>query len=64
MSDRIIRIKDVCKALGDVAPSTVYLWVKSGKLPPPQKIVEGGRAAGWPESVIQAFLEKRHAAAQ
>jgi len=60
MTDRILRATDVCELLGGIAISTLYSWVKQGKLPRAQKIVEGGRASGWPESVIQAMLTKHN----
>lgn len=56
---RIIRPKEACQLLGGISPSTLYLWVQQGKIPPPQKIVEGGRAAGWPEDVIKSLITKK-----
>lgn len=57
--DRILRPKEVCHILGDISISTLYLWVSQGKIPAATKIVEGGRASGWPESVIQELLSKQ-----
>lgn len=56
MSDKVLRPKEARKALGDISNSTLYQWVKEGKLPAPSKIVEGGRASGWPESVIDKVI--------
>lgn len=56
---RIVRPKEVRHLLGDISNSTLYLWVRQGKLPPPCKVVAGGRASGWPENVIQELLAKQ-----
>lgn len=56
---RILRPKEVCHLLGDISNSTLYLWVNQKKLPPPTKIVQGGRASGWPEDTIQAIINNR-----
>jgi predicted DNA-binding transcriptional regulator AlpA len=63
MSYRILRSKEVRHLFGDISNSTLYLWVAQGKLPAPTKIVEGGRASGWPECVIEDLLKKRSLAA-
>lgn len=59
MSSRILRPKEVCHLFGDISISTLYFWIAQGKLPPPVKIVEGGRLSGWPENVIEDLLKKR-----
>jgi predicted DNA-binding transcriptional regulator AlpA len=56
MADRILRPSEARRALGNISNSTLYLWVKEGKLPAPSKIVPGGRASGWPESTINALI--------
>lgn len=63
MSNRILRPKEVRHLLGDISNSTLYLWVNQGKLPPPIKIVSGGRASGWPESVIEEVLSRQQTTA-
>ena len=59
MSNRILRPKEVRHILGDISNSTLYLWVAQGKIPPPIKIVEGGRVSGWPEDIIDEIVKKR-----
>lgn len=59
-TDRVIWRKDLRKLCGDVCGETIRLWIKSGKLPPPDfKLtlktmgwkVSTLRAAGFPVSV-------------
>ena len=42
------------RARYNIANSTLYRWVEQGLLPPPVKLVPGGKAAGWPEEEIDA----------
>ena len=51
-----IRIKDVMKKTG-LARSTIWLWVKEGKLPKPIKLSE--RVTVWKESDIDAWMESK-----
>ena len=51
-----IRIKDVMKKTG-LARSTVWLWVKEGKLPKPIKLSE--RVTVWKESDIDEWMESK-----
>ena len=55
---RVLRMKDLPQKVG-FQPSTIYELVATGKFPPPFKLVPGGRASGWLESVIDAWLAKR-----
>ncbi len=59
-SDRIIRMNEVVAKVR-LAPSTIYELQTSTppKFPKSFKIVEGGRAAGWLESEIDAWVEQR-----
>lgn len=57
-STRILRMKDVSQKIG-YAPSTIYELVAHGKFPAPFKLIPGGRAAGWLESTIDAWVEER-----
>ena len=57
-SPRVLRMKDLPSKVG-FQPSTIYELVATGKFPPPFKLVPGGRASGWLESVIDAWLAKR-----
>ena len=51
-----IRIKDVMKKTG-LARSTIWLWVKEGKLPKPIKLSE--RVTVWKESDIDEWMESK-----
>jgi prophage regulatory protein len=54
----VLRMKDLPKKIG-FQPSTIYELIAKGKFPAPFKLVPGGRAAGWLESTIDAWLENR-----
>ena len=54
----VLRMKDLPKKIG-YQPSTIYELIAKGKFPAPFKLVPGGRAAGWLESTIDAWLENR-----
>ena len=41
------------------APSTIYDLITKDKFPRPFKLIEGGRASGWLESTIDAYLDKQ-----
>ena len=53
---RIVRMKDLTSKVG-FQPSTIYGLIAEGKFPAPHKLVPGGRAAGWFESTIDAWLK-------
>ena len=55
---RIIRMGELTKKVG-YAPSTIYFLITKDKFPKPFKLIEGGRASGWLESTIDAYLEKQ-----
>jgi prophage regulatory protein len=55
---RILRMRDMPAKVG-LRPSTLYQLVSEGKFPRPIKLVEGGRASGWFESTIDAWLASR-----
>ena len=54
----VLRMKDLPKKIG-FQPSTIYELIAKGKFPAPFKLVPGGRAAGWLETTIDAWLENR-----
>lgn len=53
--DRFMRITEVMRITG-LAKSTVWLWVKEGKLPPGYKL--SPRITVWRESEIMAYIEE------
>ena len=53
---RIVRMKDLPSKIG-FQPSTIYGLIAEGKFPAPHKLVPGGRAAGWFEGTIDAWLK-------
>lgn len=57
-SAKFLRMKDVSQKIG-YAPSTIYELVAHGKFPAPFKLIPGGRAAGWLETTIDAWLTER-----
>lgn len=56
MTHTILRLPDV-KASTGLSRSTIYLRVAEGRFPKP--IGLGGRAVGWLEAEIQAWLQQR-----
>jgi prophage regulatory protein len=55
---RILRMRDLPQKVG-FRPSTIYEMVAAGQFPAPFKIVPGGRASGWLESSVDAWLDER-----
>ena len=58
ISNRVLRMRDLPQKVG-FRPSTIYEMVATGRFPRPFKLVSGGRASGWLESDIDAWLDKR-----
>ena len=56
-SIRILRMKDLPSKVG-YQPSTIYGLITKGKFPKPFKLSPGGRAAGWQETEIDAWINK------
>ncbi|WP_027467669.1 helix-turn-helix transcriptional regulator [Deefgea rivuli] len=56
--EKIIRITDAAERLG-VSRSTLYKIVEQGHLPPPIKLIPGGRASGFFESQLSDYISKR-----
>jgi len=40
-------------------PSTIYELIAKGQFPAPFKLVPGGRASGWLESSVDAWIQER-----
>jgi len=55
---RILRMSDLPHKTG-FRPSTLYALIADGKFPKPFKLTPGGRAAGWNEAVIDAWIAER-----
>ena len=55
---RILRMADLRNWVG-LAPRSIHRLIANGKFPKPFKLVHGGRAAGWPTEVIEAYLAER-----
>ena len=55
---KVLRMKDL-PPKASLGTSTIYELIANGKFPAPFKIVPGGRASGWLESTIDAWLEAR-----
>jgi predicted DNA-binding transcriptional regulator AlpA len=55
---RVLRMKDLPTKVG-LRPSTIYELISYGKFPASFKLVSGGRASGWLETTIDAWLEER-----
>lgn len=57
-STRVLRMKDLPQKIG-LRPSTIYELIADGRFPISFKLVPGGRASGWFESTIDAWLQER-----
>ena len=55
---RTLRMKDLPSKVG-FQPSTIYGLIAQGKFPKPYKLAPGGRAAGWQETEIDAWITAR-----
>jgi len=55
---RTLRMKDLPSKVG-FQPSTIYGLIAQGKFPKPFKLTPGGRAAGWQETEIDAWITAR-----
>ena len=55
---RTLRMKDLPSKVG-FQPSTIYGLIAQGKFPKPFKLTPSGRAAGWDEAVIDAYMTAR-----
>lgn len=53
---RIVRMKGLPSKIG-FQPSTIYGLIAEGKFPTPHKLVPDGRAKGWLESTIDAWIK-------
>ena len=53
---RTLRMKDLPAKVG-FQPSTIYGLIAQGKFPKPYKLTPGGRAAGWQERTIDAWIK-------
>lgn len=57
-TDRVIRMSDLPQKVA-LRPSTIYGLIADGRFPTSFKLVPGGRASGWLESTIDAWLQER-----
>ena len=56
-NERLLRIADVSDAT-NLAPSTIYKYLKMGRFPRPIKGMPGG-ATRWTQSSINAWVQER-----
>lgn len=62
-STRILRMKDLPPKIG-FQPSTIYELIAKDKFPAPFKLVPGGRAAGWLEQEVDAWITEQKESAR
>ena len=55
---RIVRMRELREKLR-LSPSHLYALIAKGLFPPPFPLVPGGRAKGWDESTVDAYLTVR-----
>ena len=63
INSRILRMKDLPTKVG-FRPSTIYELIAKGKFPAPFKLVPGGRAAGWLEQEVDAWITEQKESAR
>jgi len=56
IGNRILRMRDLRERFGGISASHIYAMVAAGRFPKPFPIIPGGRATGWFESTIDAYL--------
>ena len=57
--ERVLRMRDLAKRL-QLSQSRLYALIAEGKFLRPFKLVPGGRAVGWLERDVDAWLADRH----
>jgi prophage regulatory protein len=57
--ERVLRMRDLAKRL-QLSQSRLYALIAEGKFLRPFKLVPGGRAVGWLERDVDAWLANRH----
>lgn len=61
-NERLIRIAELQKKLGDMSAAAIWAGVKAGTIPEPVRL--GPRFTAWPLSQVDAWLAKRISASQ
>ena len=56
--ERILRMRELSHRL-QLSPSRLYALIAEGKFLPPFQLVPGGRAVGWLECEVDAWLRAR-----
>ena len=56
--ERILRMRELSQRL-QLSPSRLYALIAEGKFLPPFQLVPGGRAVGWLEREVDAWLMAR-----
>ena len=54
----VLRMRELREKLR-LSPSHIYSLINRGLFPAPFPLVPGGRAKGWDESTVDAYLAKR-----
>jgi prophage regulatory protein len=54
----VLRMRELREKLR-LSPSHIYAMINRGLFPAPFPLVPGGRAKGWDESTVDAYLAKR-----
>ncbi len=55
MPDTILRMRHLVEITG-LGESTIFALIARGSFPRPIRLTPGGRAVGWRQSVIEAYL--------
>lgn len=56
--ERVVRMRELAARLA-LSSSHLYALIQQGRFPKPIALIPGGRAKGWPERELTAWLQNR-----
>lgn len=56
--ERVVRMRELAARLA-LSSSHLYALIQQGRFPKPVALIPGGRAKGWPERELTAWLQHR-----
>jgi len=56
--ERVVRMRELAARLA-LSSSHIYALIQQGRFPKPVALIPGGRAKGWPERELTAWLQHR-----
>ena len=62
LGDVYISAVEVCRKIGGIGKSTLYLWIKKGIFPPGTRV--GPRRTAWSTATVDLWLQKQAGSAK